>query len=177
MDELEIIVKTCADSTSVAKLNFKDRRHIIVYIPNSNHKSSFRIEEQLNGWKIELRHERSGYGKPYLLNLINEEKVLFSIFTHLYFTLIVWRAFVPIIRVLHDPYSPEQSTISVYFGHADTLGAEIFTGINFPKSLLLKIARFLWFFYYFMSFEKTITFCILKNIHDFAWKNFRVLMI
>ena len=27
-------------------------------------------------------------------------------------------------------------------------------------------------FFDFMSFEKFFAFCVLKNIHDFAWKNF-----
>lgn len=74
MRKLKVIVKTCPYSTGGVAID--NGHHITVRIPESNHENSIWIQEEFKGWKIELSHTRPGFGKPYLLNLTNQEKVL-----------------------------------------------------------------------------------------------------
>lgn len=72
MRKLDVIVKTCPYSTG--SIAIKNGHHITVGIPESNHENAIRIHKEFSGWKIELSHTRPGFGKPYLLNLTNQEK-------------------------------------------------------------------------------------------------------
>ena len=73
MRKLDVIVKTCPYSTG--SIAIENGHHITVGIPESNHENAIRIHKEFSGWKIELSHTRPGFGKPYLLNLTNQEKV------------------------------------------------------------------------------------------------------
>ena len=75
MDHLEVIVNACGPDENASLKFDKKNHHIIVQIPHTNLEHSIKVENEFLGWKVQLSHRRTGYGKPYLLNLENTKQV------------------------------------------------------------------------------------------------------
>lgn len=72
MSELEVLVRTCPGKCANLIV---DENRITISIPTSHHNNLTEIHKGFGSWKVDFSRTNPGFGKPYLLKLVNKEKV------------------------------------------------------------------------------------------------------